>query len=191
MKAKHKCFKNIIRHCPNFKNVLKTLALKHQYLQAYNSTNQKNLYSNKAKGNEIEPFLIDNFPKYWKNLIPEKYFNHLHAFSKEINFRGIDYNSGMFVCFKKDEFSVYSLCKIVYILIENSLENIFFMGKLKKIYYDCTSGLYYEYPGIKYNDCFVDTFIAFDELICSEPLLNFDIENRNAFYFKSAPIEFF
>lgn len=189
--SKHKYFKNIIRHCPNFKNVLKTLSFKHQYLQAYNSTNQKDLYSNKAKGKCFEPFFIQHYPDYWKYLIPEEYINRITAVTEEIHYRGIDYRKGGLVCFKKDEFSVYSICFITYILCDNSLENIYFLGKLKKIYYDSLSGLYYEYPFLKNNDWVVDVFISFADLICSEPLMDFQIENYKVFYFKSAPVEYF
>lgn len=188
--AKHRYFKNIIRHSPNFKNVLKSLAEKHQFLQAFNLNNNNMLYSNKIASVDIEKFVMSNFPEYWQTLIG-LFLPRIGYISQNVSFKGITYKSGIFLCSQKDQFSHYILCQIHYILIEINLEKIYFIGKKFKAFYNCQSGLLSEIIYLRENTTTSNIFIPYDELSCVEPLLTYNFYNEKVFCFKSAPLEYY
>lgn len=108
--------------------------------------------------------------------------------SKHICFRGIIYQTGSFVCFKKDsELGLYYLCQIKFILVNENLENCFFVGFKEQIYYNQENGLYF--TAQKEESHTVNIILSFEELICVETLLS--LNNDESYYFKSAPLEYF
>ena len=57
--SKHRYFKSIIRHSPNYKNVLYSLSNKHQLLQILNTSSEV-LFSDTIKCDGAEEFNKDN-----------------------------------------------------------------------------------------------------------------------------------
>ncbi|CAG9763786.1 unnamed protein product [Ceutorhynchus assimilis] len=73
--SKHRYFKNIIKHSQNFINILKTMAEKHQYMQALNyGSNTDLLYSNSAYcDKDVEVYNEKDYPQYLVEHLREKY----------------------------------------------------------------------------------------------------------------------
>lgn len=187
--SKHKYFKDIIRRSPNFKNILLSLSTKHQLLEAL-SSNDQNLYCDKAVSDNFKQFDITNYPSYWLDLLNKDLLSDFRFITEDLYFRGIIYRKHMFVCYNKDLHGIYSLCQIKYILVSENMLNLYFLGSSIKIYYNVITGLYHQLDRInteqKRN---VEVFVSFTDLICSETLINTSINSEQLFYFKSAPLE--
>lgn len=132
--SKHGYFKKIIRHCPNFKNVLALLTNKHQLLQAL-ETLQNDSYSNSVVCDEANIFVACEYPDYISNLANKiTVADSPFYISNSVTFRGIIYSQGMNVCYKKSEYGIYEICKIQFIFINNQFTEVFFSAP-KKIYF--------------------------------------------------------
>lgn len=125
---KHKYFKNVVRHCPNFINVLFSLSEKHQLLQTYLTLNtsydsivsdSSQLFTEFSLSSQLEEFLSKNQDlKKLKNL----------QISTKISFASYVYKKEDSVCFES-ETNVYLKCiKIKHILFEPNTENPIFVG---------------------------------------------------------------
>lgn len=175
--SKHSYFKNCIRHSPNFKNVLYSLTKKHQLLQCLNESQEGVLFNEKA---------IVTDEKIYTNLLSKD--GSIIYESKEINYRGITYSVGMYVCADKNQYNIYSVCKIDLILLDKNFENIKFKGQKKYIAYDPLSGLFTINIGPDSNSIF---FVEYNNLLNVEPLIHSKINNQDFFYFKSSATEFY
>lgn len=140
--SKHQYFKQVIKHSSCFKNILLSLATKHQLLNAFNLT-QGNIFSDNVIMNDIgDKYDANNYSPLINEIInlnisPNKEI----CISKDVTFHGINYKTGMIVCLKKEEFGNYCLLRLSYILIVSNTE-VFFIGKLFNVVYDNTLGLY-------------------------------------------------
>lgn len=186
--SKHQYFKQIVKHTSCFKNILLSLATKHQLLSAFNLT-QDNIFSDNITINDIG----DKYnAKHYSSIINQIINSNISPnkgiyISKDVTFHGINYRTGMIVCLKKDEFGNYYLLRLSHILIVSNNE-IFFIGKLFSIVYDNDLGLYVK------DDTDNETegiFAAFNNIICHETVLEFQGQNMFYYYFKSSPLEVF
>lgn len=176
--SKHKYFKDVIRHSPNFKNALFSLATKHQYLQAL-AFSSKDLYDSKAKSDNYRPFLINEFSNILLNVLTKSHQIGIFRFiTEDVTFRGIMYEKDMYVGYSKSNITLsYELCKIVYILLSNNLQDIYFVGKNVQMAYNCNIGLYEQIQDSNSNDHPYNICISYDNLMCYEPLLHFHTNN--------------
>lgn len=135
---KHRYFKNVVRHILNFKNALKSLVELSQLSSAVseNYTGQK-IDSVIPKHSEI----IKEIEHASELLVMKNSNVNVKIFefiAKEFSFRGIQYKSGMSVCFSIDEYGFYNLCIIENIIFISNCDDLLFIGYSCKIYYDYT-----------------------------------------------------
>lgn len=125
---KHKYFKNVVRHCPNFINVLFSLTEKHQLLQTYLTLSTTNdsivsdsslLFTEFSLSSQLEEFLRKN-----QDL---KQLNDLQISSK-ISFAGYVYKKEDCVCFESETNILLKCLKIKHILFEPNSDNPIFVG---------------------------------------------------------------
>lgn len=182
--SKHKYFKNIVKHSPNFKNILYSLAERHQFLQALH-LNQKNCFSDNIIADKTKVYYEAEYPTLINDLIKVKCNFELPFFiSKCIIYRGIHYKESMYICYDTSDTGDYLLLQIKYILINNEYSDCLFIGNNCEISYDVTVGLYYELSQ-NYNRELI--CINKSHLLCSEPLFVTKNGNDKLFYFKSEP----
>lgn len=83
------------------------------------------------------------------------------------------------------------LLKVEIIITNYNCTKLFFVGSKFEITYNYKLGLYEKVEYI--NNYSKDDVcgIKFDDLICVEPLIYCRIANKDFFYFKSAPLEYF
>lgn len=185
--SKHSYFKNVIRHCPNFKNILLSLSNKHQLLQCLESS-KGNQFEEKAVVNNANIFMIQNFPKELQSTIEKSNIfgnNSCKYISQAVTFRGVFYSECMYICYEKESHNSYKICLIQHVIINNHFDNLCFIGLGLVICYDHSSGLYLiekKEEGI--------VIVYFDQLLTPEPLIHSNIENNEVFYFMSPPLEF-
>lgn len=184
--SKHQYFKNIIRHSPNFKNVLKSLSKKHQLLQALHSSQDSLFHDSILTVDSVlfkkqdHSLILTNFIKPYESLYD------LHFITKEVEYRGITYKEGMVICCNEDDFGRFNLCKISCIFLNKNLDTICFAGKKICVFYNDDSGLF-ESVDEDDNDI-VNYFAPFKTLINVETVLH--CTNNNTYYLKSAPISY-
>ena len=181
--SKHKYFKNILKHSPNYKNITFSLSEKHQYLQAYYFA-QKSQFNENVECDHASGFIIEDYNDEMQtvtaSLITE--YNSLFICTKCL-YRGIIYKRNQYVCFKKDEFGHNVLCEISYILFDTTYSFLFFIGN--EIY------LFKNKFGLHEQLNRVNKLIAipYTQLLSPEPVLQYK-QNENIFYvFKHAPLD--
>lgn len=131
---KHKFFKNIVRHCPNFINVLYTLTEKHQLYQSYLSLAPKDQgiitpFSEKL----CQSVLSDELKLLvFNNDFIKGNLNSLNI-SSYVKFNGYVYKRGQSVCVMINEKDDLIAIRIQYILFENNCSNLIFVGP-KEVY---------------------------------------------------------
>jgi len=184
--SKHQYFKQAVKHSSCFKNILLSLATKHQLLNALNLT-QNSIFSDNIIINDIGiEYIANNYCPLINEIINSNIFlNKKICVTKDVTFHGINYRTGMIVCFKKDEFGNYCLLRLSHIIVSNN--EIFFIGKSFNIVYDNDLGLYV-------RDDINETgniFVTFNDIICHETILEFHGQSMFYYYFKSSPYENF
>ena len=170
-----------------FKNILLSLATKHQLLNAFNLT-QNGIFNDITINDTGDKYNANNYCPLINEIINSNIFpNNEICISKDVTFHGINYKIGMIICLKKDEFGNYCLLRISHILIDLNNE-IFFIGKSFHIVYDNDSGLYVK-DGIDNETEHI--FASFNDIICHETVLEFHRQSMCYYYFKSSPYENF
>lgn len=191
--SKHRYFKNVIRHAPNFKNVLLYLTTKHQYLQALNSNKISILYSDKILCDDANVFIANDYPKYLESAINKCNsidINNIYIAQKAEN-RGITYKKGMYICIEKKENDDFVICLIENMLIDFHQTKLIFFGFKILITYCIDSGLYLE---VKTDSTDNETLAAlyvcasYENILNCEPLQVYLHNNIKLFNFKSAPL---
>lgn len=182
--SKHRYFKNILKHSPNFKNILLTLSERHQLLQAFHAS-QGNLFSDKVISDDAVPYVIQDYEITIESLISKTCTFKSHKFvTTKASFRGVCYTEGMNVCCGQTQFDDFILCTIKYVIINENYTEVFFIGKETEITYNQPLGLFEEAEvhnnliGIHYND-----------LLCIEPLMHLVVHQKSWFSFKSAAFQ--
>lgn len=134
--SKHRFFKNILKHSPNFKNVIKMLSEKHQLLQSLHIT-QGGLFSDKVIADEAVHYLPGDYDPAVAQCISD--FCHFHTaeyITGKAVFRGITYTTGMHLCCEKSERNDFVLCSLDYIVINSSYDDLFFVEKKIEIFFN-------------------------------------------------------
>lgn len=177
--SKHKYFKNIVKHCPNFRNVLYSLSDKHQMLQALQSS-QPSAFEDKVYAENIS-ILDDTYSQDVYTLAQQKINNELLFICTCASYRGIKYTKKSFLCYGRDIFGDFLILKVRYIIIDKNYTKIFFIGSSLKIVYNEFTGLYNKLENFKEETigCF------YEELLQHEPLYTTTINQDNVFYFKA------
>ncbi|KYN10446.1 hypothetical protein ALC57_17420 [Trachymyrmex cornetzi] len=134
--SKHQYFKQVIKHSSCFKNILLSLATKHQLLNAFHLS-QDHIFSDNFTINDIgDKYNVNNYCPLINEIINLNISSNKEiCISKDVTFHSINCRTGMIVCLKKDEFGNYCLLRLSYILIVSNNE-IFFIGKSFNIVYD-------------------------------------------------------
>lgn len=167
--SKHRYFKNILRHSPNFKNILISLSERHQFLQSLHAT-QKRLFADVVIADEATPYVLH------EEVDKRKFI------CKKALFRGVTYKSGMYICCNRNEYNDYILCLIENIIINGTYDDLYFIGKKVEIYFDKVKGVFDDKqistPTVSKIGC------QFKDLLNHEPLIVFKSSAKNLFYFK-------
>lgn len=126
---KHKYFKNIVRHSPNFINILHTLTEKHQLLQVYLSLTPKNVGILTPASDKLNSTLISIQLKdlIKKNIFINNQFDVLNV-AININIGGYNFKSDQSVCVKINDNDELIAIRIKQILFENNSVNPIFVG---------------------------------------------------------------
>lgn len=96
----------------------------------------------------------------------------------------------MLICFGKCPLGYLKICKICYILLNGSLEKVFFTGSHFKIFYNSVSGLYNMIFDSEKQEMLDYVCVSYDELINKELLLMNLVPNfKKKNYFKSVPFD--
>lgn len=185
--SKHRYFKNILKHSPNFKNILFSLSERHQLLQAMHAT-EATIFADKVISEELSVFNYNDYSNDVSSVISKVcLFENLIFLTSKANFRGINYTSGMHIVYDKSEEGGYLLCKIKYVLINNSYDDIIFFGNKVEIIKNKLLCLY-ENKNIYRNTDVV--CIYYKDLLSFEPLLHYTTSHNVSFFsFKSAVFE--
>lgn len=181
--SKHSYFKNVVRHSPNFKNMLLSLANKHQLLENLHNLSES-LYNDAVIVSDAQVCNNDDFSEEIKKCISLCPFENPKFIAKLITFRGTIYSSGMMVCFNELDYETFEMCEIQYILINQNFTEIYFVGQGKIITYSRDKGLYFQ---IQRNDT-VFVGISYDQLLTHETVLQCSMNDEVSYYFKSSPL---
>ena len=127
-----------------------------------------------------------------RHLIAETFidesFGDIKYISKKVHFRGIDYWQRMCVCIGKNEFGNFNLCKVEYIIINESYTNIAFVGERKEITFNSLVGVYED----SINECENKQMLfcfPFSSLLSPDPIPEIIFANLTAYLPKYAPLD--
>lgn len=95
--GKHKVFKKIVHDTRNYKNVLKTLADKHQNMMAFYLSSPR-FFKPPVQTSKVESVFIDSLPSDTHTLISSITDSSSVFDTKKVTIEGITYVAGMFVC---------------------------------------------------------------------------------------------
>ncbi|KAF2891120.1 hypothetical protein ILUMI_15053 [Ignelater luminosus] len=176
---------NILRHSPNFKNVLFSLSEKHQLLQAL-LMSQPSTFNDKVVSEDATPLIYEHYPEAISKLIKTScVFQDPKFISDRVIFRGVDYKREMYVCYGQNKYGNFLLCRIKYIVISGCYTDIFFLGERHEIIQDCALGVYIEEPLQETTDLIC---VHYSLLTPHEPVLQFVTHDGSVlFCFKSTP----
>ncbi|XP_031329105.1 uncharacterized protein LOC116160105 [Photinus pyralis] len=190
--SKHLYFKNVLKHSPNFKNVLHTLSERHQLLQSQIMTHgYGTVFTNKATSDDAVPYVSEDFELVVAACISNSSplpLNQKLLVSQRVTFRGITFSKNMYVCIAKTEDDDFVLCRIKHIIVNEFYTNLLFVGNEVKITRNKALGLFEETEKVNNN---VITGCNFGDLLSHEPLFVYlSSSNKLLFSFKSAPFEY-
>lgn len=183
--SKHQFFKNFVKHLKNFKNILQTLAIKHQYKQAALSANGNSF----VISNKVIPFLSDAYECYIAKMIEESFPNQLNEqkfISEKLNFHGIDYAKNMTICIGKNEVDNFVLCEISFMVINATFTNIAFFGKMKEIVLNSNLGVY---EIDDRNDETITKSFSYTSLLSPDLILQIEIADIKVYVPKYVPLD--
>lgn len=187
--SKHRYFKNILKHCCNYKNILFTLNEKHQLLQALHHT-QGFLFSDNVVSEASIEYIHTDYDAEIVNFVTEHcHFKGTKFVSTKVQYRSIIYAKGMHVCCSKlQDDGGFLLCAVQYIFVNETYNEIFFVGEQKIVYHNKNKGIF----EIDYDSNDNDMSLIgrhYKDLLTHEPLLHFITQSgRSLFFFHSAPL---
>lgn len=94
--AKHRFFKRVVHDTQNFKNVLKTLAIRHQYMMAYH-LGSPSFFKPKTQTSRVDSVLVSALPEVAQAHIRGQTTSDTVYRTSKVTIDGTDYTSGMFV----------------------------------------------------------------------------------------------
>lgn len=169
---KHQYFKKIIKHLPNFINVTKSLAEKHQLLQA--SFTNCNLFDDYVVLKKHTNFNINTVPNNIKPCLLQLCSNHPQLLvTYYAGFKGKIYKEDMVVVAQRDVNENLSVVKIKFLLTTKSKDVLYFIGDFLKCIYIDFLGLY----EISYN---TEEYICLNhsDLLDYDPLIIYPYEDK-------------
>lgn len=116
--GKHRFFKCVVHDTQNFKNVLKTLATRHQYMVAY-FLSAPSFFRPYQQTSNVSSVMVSMLPDIAKAYVAQKTDSNMIYSTSRVNVDGTDYDVGMFVSVVQEgELSQFS--KIEQILLVNN-----------------------------------------------------------------------
>ena len=94
--AKHRFFKRVVHDTQNFKNVLKTLAIRHQYMMAYH-LGSPSFFKPKTQTSRVDSVLVSALPEVAQAHIRGQTTSDTVYRTSKVTIDGTDYTSGMFM----------------------------------------------------------------------------------------------
>ena len=94
--GKHRFFKKVVHDTLNFKNVLKTMATRHQHMIAYHLSSAA-FFRPHVQTSRSDSVLISNLPEVAREHITQHTASDTVYTTPKVTIDGIDYTSGMFV----------------------------------------------------------------------------------------------
>lgn len=185
--SKHRYFKSVLKHSPNFKNVLRTLSERHQLLQAMHAT-QGTLFLSKVIADEAVVCTARECEESFYNYISQFCtFEGKKFVATNVSFRGTIYKTGMMVCSDKIDDDLYVMCKVKFIIINSTYDNLYFYGSKIKLKFNDELHLFESVAAA----CNTDNFgVHYNSLLTYEPALHFVTpQHRALFLFKAAPYD--
>ncbi|XP_074031616.1 uncharacterized protein [Leptinotarsa decemlineata] len=143
--SKHIYFKTIVKHCPNFRNILLSLSEKHQLLQALQA-HQPNVYEDKIISDKVVHY-------------ESKYYSHTFQIllvvfvSEYVCYRGTIYKKSSFLCYGQDQYGDFFILDLKNIIIDKNYTKLLFIGQSFTICYDNCLGLYNKLSDGKLEAC--------------------------------------
>lgn len=189
--SKHRFFKNILRHSPNFKNPLMFLATRHQLSEALNFCDT-NLYSEIIVADTASIYVDNNYPNTVTTILSRICgSNSIGHVTNSLVYHNIEYKQNTIICTDKDDFGLYHLCKVKYFFIKKCFKSFVIFGERIIVCYDSDSGLY-EKRNLNQNNPLICK--NFEDVLNLEPILHCNsVEGSdqmdNLFYFQSAPFD--
>jgi hypothetical protein len=182
--SKHRYFKNIVRHSPNYKNILFSFSEKHQLLQAL-LLSQDSTFNDNVICESVTIFSPDGFPEYVSSVIKKECTFKQSFIGEKVKFRGTEYKKGMFVCYGINENGHYRLCEVTHIMIDTLYQDIFFVGTKLEIIEYSDIGVFVILKKFNYKEI---TCLHFSSITPHEPLQQFLTPSGSIFFnFKSSP----
>lgn len=99
--AKHRFFKRAVRDAQNFKNVLKTLANKHQYMMSY-YVSAPSYFKPEMQATRVDSILVSGLPEVAQTFIKERTESDTIYHASKVTIDSIEYVTGMFVSVGSD-----------------------------------------------------------------------------------------
>ena len=165
--SKHSYFKRIAKRCQNFRNITKTLSVKHQLLQAFNFNGT--FFPEPLKYNSSGVFHPNLYDMNIQNVVRQLNDSHDFIMSHKIEMNGTEYSSGQFLQIEKLDFHT-EMGEIQFILISNDIP--YFLLNIYVCVWLSERGIFSITPTDKYklvkHTCLIDFY----------PLSVYTIENR-------------
>lgn len=121
--GKHRFFKRVVHDTQNFKNVLKTLADRHQYMVAYHLSTSAFFKPHQHTSN-VSSVLVSKLPDVAKTYIEQITESNVIYSTSKVCIDGTDYDVGMFLSVGQ-EGGLPNFCRIEQVLLVNS--NVVFL----------------------------------------------------------------
>ncbi|CAL1293885.1 unnamed protein product, partial [Larinioides sclopetarius] len=182
--SKHSYFKKCIKSAQNFKNLTKTLSERHQFLQAYISTNE--IFNDKPiLPDSASTFDINLYDKNVQKIIIDKIgICNDAVVSQNICYRGIQYKTNMYLPISRIENNIV-FGKILFILVIN--EKICFVVYVHKSFYSSKTNLY----NLENSENLPLKSMFFEELIDYYPLHSYSVYSENLISLKHSIVDDF
>lgn len=116
--GKHRFFKRVVHDTQNFKNVLKTLADRHQYMVAYHLS-ASGFFKPHQQTSNVSSALVSTLPNVAKTYIEQITSSDIIYSTSKVCIDGTDYDVGMFLSVGQ-EGGLPSYCRIEQVLLVNS-----------------------------------------------------------------------
>lgn len=95
--AKHRFFKRVVHDVQNFKNILKTMAIRHQHMMAYHLASPS-FFKPNTQATRVDSVLVSSLPEVAQPHIREHTTTDTIFKASKVTIDGTDYVCGMFLC---------------------------------------------------------------------------------------------
>ncbi|XP_059195156.1 uncharacterized protein LOC131976241 [Centropristis striata] len=116
--AKHRFFKRVVHDAQNFKNILKTLATRHQHMMAYH-LHAPSFFRPKTQTARVESVLVSALPEVAQAHIRGQTTSDTVYHTANVTIDGTDYTNGMFVSVGVSG-GLSKFCKLAQIYLVNN-----------------------------------------------------------------------